>query len=88
VLKGSSAQGQPGCSSPYCAFIVADLTNFAPNTTYTCSIDTAHGALYDFTVTTNGSGNGRRQSASYYGYNTGWVRVTCGGVSGTRNPWG
>ena len=88
MSKGGSANGQPGCSNPSCAYIRADLADMAPNTTYTCSINTAHGSLSSFTVSTNGAGNGGRQSLSYYGYPSGWVTVTCGGVSGTRNPWG
>ncbi|GIH09441.1 fibronectin type III [Rhizocola hellebori] len=87
VAKGASAQGQPGCSSPPCAYVVVTLSNFSPNTAYACDINSAHGDLFDVTVTTNGSGNGSRQALSYYGYPTGWVSATCNGITGTRNPW-
>ncbi|MBB5874069.1 hypothetical protein F4553_007503 [Allocatelliglobosispora scoriae] len=88
VEKGGSAVGQPGCSAPSCAFIVATLTNFAGGTAYTCSINSSQGALGSVTVTTNGSGNGSRQSLSYFGFPTGWVSVTCAGNTGRRDPWG
>lgn len=88
VSKGSSAQGQPNCSNPSCAFIVAGLSNFAPNTTYTCAVDTSDGSISPFNVTTDGNGNATKQSIDYFGFPTGWVELTCGGVVGRRDPWG
>jgi len=89
VSRGSSAVGQPNCSHSSCAYIKVDLTNFAPNTTVTCNaINTSTGPIPgSFTVSTDGSGRGSRQSSAYFGYPTGRVEVTCGGVTGRRDPW-
>jgi hypothetical protein len=90
VSKGSSAQGQPNCSVPSCAFVFVTLTDFAPNTSYPCFTTTSEGGQLgsNYTMTTDGSGRASRQLGTYFGFPAGWVEVNCGGTTGRRSPWG
>ncbi|MDI1460638.1 protein kinase [Catellatospora sp. KI3] len=90
VSPGSSAQGQPGCSSSACRYITVELRNFASNTSYSCSFNSSLGSDGFITrnFTTDGNGNaGPSQTPNYFGVASGWVTATCGGVAGTRSPW-
>jgi hypothetical protein len=73
----------PGQCSSVCWFIVVETRNFPGNVT--CSFNSSSGSG-GFVSGTWGP-NERRQTNNYFGVRGGWVTVTCGGVSGTRNPW-
>ncbi|MDN5795269.1 MAG: fibronectin type III domain-containing protein [Intrasporangium sp.] len=83
----------PGCSSGDCQYIGYELKNYTGN--IVCTFDSSDGS-YD-TPDDGASGrhnptNGRNTSGKFFGYPTGWVKVTCRGSNGsdsaTRNPWG
>nr|NLI48894.1 hypothetical protein [Propionibacterium sp.] len=75
VSKGANAQGQPGCDSSYCRYVVATTANFGGNVR--CNVDFSGGVAW-----TQGP-NETRQSLNYYGFPGGTVTVTCNGVSGS-----
>ena len=84
VSKGGSAVGQPGCTDPSCAYIVATTANFPG--TVTCSVSaTDHGTAGYITWTQGGTAT--KQSPDYFGWPNGWVEVTCGGVTSPRFYW-
>jgi hypothetical protein len=89
VYKGDSAQGQPGCEIPSCAFIAVELRGFAKTTDVRCTFDSIQGPskFLDFVGRTDGQGTLRGQSRNYIGIAGGWVSATCDGVRGELNPW-
>jgi len=84
VSKGASAVGQPGCTDPSCAFIVATTANFPG--TVTCSVSATDHGTAGFITWTQG-GTATKQSPDYFGWPNGWVEVTCGGVTSPRFYW-
>jgi hypothetical protein len=84
VSKGASAFGQPGCTDPSCTYIVATTANFAGNVT--CSVSNAYGGTAGFIAWTQAA-NQTKQSPDYYGWPSGWVEVTCNGVTSPRFYW-
>ncbi|HEX2896405.1 MAG TPA: Ig-like domain-containing protein [Marmoricola sp.] len=84
VSKTGNAQGQPGCTDPSCAYIVATTANFPGPVT--CYVSDAAGGTGGF-ITWPQGGNQTKQSPNYYGYAKGWVEVTCDGVTSPRFYW-
>jgi hypothetical protein len=80
--EGASAQGQPGCSSSACHYIVVTLSNFSGNVA--CSFNSREGASGFVNET---FGNGSHQTYDYYGYHGGWVTATCGGITSGQATW-
>jgi len=89
VSKGASAQGQTGCSSSACAWLVLNYQNL-PSGTYTLkcwSNDGGSWAIfptgYSFTRTLSGSGS--FQTPCYYGFTGKQVRIEVVGQLTTPN---
>ena len=96
-VRPTGATGlRPGCSSGDCQWIQYHLSNFQGGASIYCTFDSREGGWpYNRDDGTNGSiqpGNGTNTSGKFYGFSTGWVKVTCTGSNGTdsftRNPWG
>lgn len=89
VFKAASAQGQPGCSIPSCAFIGVELRGFPANTNIRCTFDSVQGPsqFVDYQGRTDSEGAMRGQSRNYIGEAGGWVSATCDGTRGELNPW-
>lgn len=71
VSKGADHREADKCTSVYCAYVVVELHDFDPNTSYT--IDVHHDApTSDFSahpvLTTNGSGFAHKEGPSFFGY--------------------
>lgn len=79
--KGSSAQGMPGCSSQYCAYMVLNVENWTPGTyTLNCNDTEGRWGNNSYQVPANGS----VQLTCYTGYRgyTSWVSYSGPGGSG------
>jgi len=88
VSKGTSAQGQSGCSSSACKYIVINMSNFTPSTTYAVQLSNSYGPWGSglsgiVNVMTDGNGNASKQSLYYFGWPGYTVTASTGGVSGT-----
>jgi hypothetical protein len=93
VRPGPDTGYQPGCDSADCQYIEYYLSNYQGN--ITCSVTSSDGTFSTLDDGLNGRHdpvNGFNRSNKFFGYPTGWVRVTCTGANGsdsfTRNPWG
>ena len=75
VARGASAEGQPGCSSSFCAYVAATTAGFADDVS--CSVVSEQGSE-GFVVWTQGPSE-TKQSPNYYGYPDSTVTVTCTG---------
>lgn len=82
VVKGASAQGLPGCSSPRCRYVVAITSGFPG--AVTCRISATDLGTHAFVPWSQG-GAATRQSPNYFGGT--WIEVTCDGVTSPRFPW-
>lgn len=76
VARGTSAEGQPGCSSSFCAYVAATTAGFADDDV-SCSVVSDQGSE-GFVVWTQGPSE-TKQSPNYYGYPDSTVTVTCTG---------
>ena len=99
VYKGPSC-GPSNCPKPdgtqcgtNCNFIGYQLDNYTGN--IVCRLDSSDGAwgtLDDGASGRHNPTNGSNVSGKFFGFPTGWVRVSCTGSNGTdantRNPWG
>ncbi|WP_374971123.1 Ig-like domain-containing protein [Terrabacter sp. BE26] len=83
----------PGCSTGDCQYLQYDLQDYQG--AISCTFASSKGNWpYNYDDGTNGSiqpHNGTNTSGKFFGYPTGWVRVTCTGSNGsdsyTRDPW-
>ncbi|MDN5765698.1 MAG: Ig-like domain-containing protein [Humibacillus sp.] len=83
-----------GCSTGSCQYLQYDLQDFTGRVT--CTFASSNGPWpYNNDDGTHSSitpKNGRNTSGKFFGYPTGWVKVTCsdsnGSDSATKNPWG
>jgi hypothetical protein len=85
LSKGDSAQGQAGCVSSYCRFMVVTWKNFSSGThSITCRASNGdEGGFYTY----QRSGSSGTSAYCYYGFpgRTAWVTVD--GVSSNRITW-
>ncbi len=91
VFRGSACNDATGpacpkpgdrCTNASCGRIGITTENFT--TEVTCTIDSSDGANF----TRKGPyGNGSRDTSAYFGFPTGWVSATCGGVTSARYTW-
>ncbi|MBX6750441.1 MAG: fibronectin type III domain-containing protein, partial [Micromonosporaceae bacterium] len=77
------AGDKDGDCSNTCWYIGVTTANFPGSVT--CTFNSSLGSA-GFVSGTWGPNESRR-SNNWYGVRSGWVSVTCGGVTGTRNPW-
>jgi hypothetical protein len=92
LTRGTSAVGQPGCSTPDCAFIVLELVNFPSNGSWTCTFSSSIGGsgFVVRTGTVDASGHFKGQTGNYFGVPSsqgGWVQANCNGVVGRSTSW-
>lgn len=82
------------CTSGNCPYIGYELRDFQGQ--ISCTFDTDTGQ-FPYPRDDGGGGsheptNGANRSTKYYGFASGWVKITCTGANGsdsmTRNPWG
>lgn len=81
VAWGTSAQGQPNCSTSWCHFVRINAYDLEPNRTYTASNSVAGGTKQ---FTTNANGDGNVQFGAYFGFPDQSVTVSISGESDTR----
>jgi len=85
LTKGDSAQGQPGCSSSACRYMVVSFSNFSdgPHTITCRASDGDEGGFYSYVR----SGPNNTSSVCYYGFpgRTAWVTVD--GVRSNAVVW-
>lgn len=83
--KGSSAEGQPGCTAASCRFVSTDVEGFEPDTTYdtTCATEENGQWASGGSITTDDSGAFSGELTCYYGFRGDHVYVI---VEGTRSP--
>lgn len=82
IRKGGSAQGQPGCSSASCAWVLVTTSGFSGS--YTCTWWGGHGGDW---VSRTYTSNVSDAAYAYYGYSGTDVRVTCDGVPSNTINW-
>lgn len=83
VSHGASAQGQPGCSTAACRYLVVNTANF-PAGTYNYQCWGSHGGNFS-SGSRSFPANGSIQLPCYYGYGGTQVRVEIVGVITTPN---
>lgn len=85
LAKGGSAQGQPGCSSSACRFLVVNFSNFSGgNHSITCRASNGdEGGFYTYTR----SGSSGSSAVCYYGFPGRSVWVTVDGVASNTVVW-
>lgn len=87
LSKGSSAQGQPGCSSSNCYYLKVSASGFPANTTVEIKCIENGATWYTYTRTTNSSGSIGNHQVCYYGYPGSAVKVKVGNVFSNTINW-
>ena len=82
ISKGGSAQGQPGCSTTSCAYVLVTTRNFSGS--YTCTWWGGNGGDW---ASKAYAGDKTDAAYAYYGYPNTQVHVTCGGVQSNTINW-